>query len=239
MDAVFDTVAPALVGLDLLAEGDRDRALKLVERAKVYSDLARNSEQAVARKIAEAAQKLIADPKATPDKVVEATVGIPDARAVTTIAEQLERNLTRQARDIVMAKVGEACPRLNTILAEIADRTAEVANALGGVQDAQDAINRGVVDEWREAQALIGQYKDIAELIRELRDLRVIPRPKSSQSGSHWMYLRDEDRSTWLPKDPTPWQIHVRSMSRRPWIPASEDEAAAVLADWNRQAVSA
>lgn len=239
MNSIFDVVAPALNDLGLLSDDDLDTALKLVQEATRYSALAHNADAAVARKVDELADKMVAESKVSPDKIVTATTGIPDARAVASIAERVERSLTRKARDLVMARSGEVCGRLNTILADIADRTAEVANALAGVQDAQDAINRGVVDEWREAQSLIARYKTVADLIRELRELKIIPRPTSSQTGGHWRFLKDADHSSWLPRDPSPWQVHVRDMARRPWIPASQDEAAAVLADWNRQAVSA
>ncbi|WP_328858151.1 hypothetical protein OG579_03825 [Williamsia herbipolensis] len=232
-------MAPALVGLDLLTEEDLDRAHKLHDQAREYLTLSRNSEQAVARKVAELADKLAADPKTTPEKVVGATTGIPDARAVTSIAETLERSLNRQAQAIVLARVGEAVGRLNARLAEIADETESVASDLSNITTPQQAIDAGAVDQWRRAQALIAEYKDIASVVYELRELRTIPRPRSSESGPHWRFLRDEDQTSWLPQDATAWQKHVRDMQRRPWVPASEDEAKAVLDQWNREAVSA
>ena len=239
MNEILDTVAPALVGLDLLSETDLDRARKLQKQAREYLTLARSSEQVVARKIDEAAQKLVADVKTTPDKIVAATVGIPDARAVASIAEQMERSLNRQAQSIVLKRAGEAVGRLNTRLNEIADETETVASDLSNITTPQQAIDAGAVESWRRAQALIAEYNDIANVIYTLRELRIVPRPRSSESGSHWRFMRDEDQSTWLPKDQTAWQVHCRNMRRRPWVPASEDEAKAVLDQWNRAEVPA
>ncbi|MBE7193398.1 MAG: hypothetical protein INR66_13060 [Gordonia polyisoprenivorans] len=237
MNEVFDVVAPALVGLDLLSDEDLDRARALRKQAREYQTLARTSEQAVARKVSEVAEKLAADAKTTPDRVIAATTGIPDARAVTAIAESMERSLNKQAQSIVLARVGEACGRLNARLAEIADETESVARDLSHIDSPQAAIDSGRVDEWRRAQALMSDYETISALIYQLRELRVIPRPKSSQSGSHWMFL--ERHEEWVPKDATPWQKHVAKMKRRPWIPASADEAESVFAQWQREAVSA
>jgi hypothetical protein len=237
MNEIFDVVAPALLGLDLLSEADLDRAHKLHQQAREYQTLARTSEQAVARKVSEVAEKLVGDPKTTPDRVIAATTGIPDARAVTSIAEQMERSLSRQAQSLVLARVGEACGRLNTRLNEIANETEKVAADLAHVTTPQQAIDAGAVESWRRAQALMSDYETISSLIYQLRELRIIPRPKSSQSGSHWMFLRHEEE--WVPKDATAWQRHVAKMKRRPWIPASADEAEAVFQQWQREAVSA
>ncbi|MGZ8178671.1 hypothetical protein ACXVUM_12135 [Williamsia sp. SKLECPSW1] len=237
MNEIFDVVAPALVGLDLLSETDLDQARKLHQQAREYQTLARTSEQAVARKVAEVADKLVGDGKTTPDRVIAATVGLPDARAVTAIAEQMERSLNRQAQSIVLARVGEACGRLNARLADLADETEQVARDLSHITSPQAAIDSGRVDGWRRAQALMSDYESISSLIYQLRELRVIPRPKSSQSGAHWMFL--EHNEEWVPQDATPWQRHVAKMKRRPWIPASADEAEAVFQQWQREAVSA
>ena len=236
-NTIVDTIAPALADLDLLSEADLDRARKLHEQARDYLTLARSSDEVVARKISEVAAKLVGDSKLSEDKVIAAATGLPDARAVTSIAEQLERNLDRQAQSIVLARAGEACGRLNTRLADIADETTTVAEDLANITTPQAAIDAGAVESWRRAQTLIAEYQDIASLTYQLRELRIIPRPRSSQAGAHWMYL--EHQEDWLPKDPTPWQKHVRDMKRRPWVPASADEAEAVFAQWTREEASA
>lgn len=232
MNAIFDTVAPALVDLGLLSDEDYTTANTLVTEATKYSALAYNASQTVTRKTIEATDKLLADPKVSPEKILAAATSIPDAQVITSMAETVERSLLRQARELVMARSGEVVPLLNTRLVEIADETATLADELRNVGTPQQAIDAGKVDEWRRAQTLIGDYNVIAELIRELRELKVIPRPTSSTTGAHWRFLRDEDTTTWLPKDPTAWQVHVRSMSRRPWVPASVEQAKAVAADW-------
>lgn len=236
---IIDTVAPAFADLGLLSDADLARARKLVTEAGRYRTLTVNAEQAVTTRIAGVADKLTASKSLTPEMVIDAAVGIPDAAVVAEVAGHVERSLNREARDLVLVRAGEVVPLLNTRLVEIADETATLAGELANIHSPQAAIDLDKVSAWRRGQELIAEYAVISDLVRELRELRIIPAPTGATSGAIWRILRDEDRSTWLPKDPTPWQVHVRSMSRRPWVPASVEQAKAVAADWANAGVPA
>ena len=231
-NTIVDTIAPALADLDLLSDDDLERARKLTTEATKYRALAANADQHVTAKIGELADKLTPDPKTTADKIIAASVNVPNADAITAVATAMERSLNRQARQLVLTRVDEVPAKLNARLVEIADQTAELAVELANISTPQEAIDGGRVDEWRTAHALMGEYSAIHVFVRELRSEKLLAAPTSRNSGPYWMFLLDADPDVRLTSDASKWRHFVADAARRPWVPASAEEATAVAKSW-------
>ena len=231
MNNLFDHVAPALADLGLLADEDIQRAQEANTEASRYRGLAHNAEAIVAQKADEIAEKLAADGKRTPDKVLAAAMNVPDPDAYRKVAEKIDQHLTRQARGLILARANEAVGHINARLAEISDQAAQVAEALSGITDPQSAISANRVVEWQTATALQDEYAELVRLVAALRDLRILPSPTGATSGPWWRFLLPEDTESWLPTGASDWQKFKRDMARRPWVPASVAEAEAVRAE--------
>ena len=228
MNNLFDHVAPALADLGLLTDDDIAKAHDAHNEASRYRSLASNSESVVAEKVTELAEKLVADGKRSPDKVLASALNVPDPAAYRVLAERVDQHLTRKARQLILARAGEAVGHINSRLREISEQTAQVADALSGITDAQSAISANRVIEWQTATALQDEYAALVRLIGALRDLRILPAPTGATSGPWWRFLKPEDTNSWLPAGASEWQRFVRDMARRPWVPASIAEVEAV-----------
>lgn len=228
MPQLLDHVAPALADLGLLTDEDIEKAHGLYTQSKEYQGLNRNAEGYVANRIAEAGDKLASDTKVSVEKVLAAATGIPNADAVAKIADEIEKALSRKARQIILARANEAGPLINNRLREISDETAQIAEALGGITDAQAAITGNRVVEWQTANQLQDETASINRLVSALRELKVLPAPTSATTGPWWRVMLPEDANSWLPAGASQWQRYVQEQARKPWVALSVAEVEAV-----------
>ncbi|RZL82304.1 MAG: hypothetical protein EOP32_12000 [Rhodococcus sp. (in: high G+C Gram-positive bacteria)] len=218
--------------LDSKELGQLETALDRAEQAQAIGAAATRRTEAERADIAEkvsTGELDIADIRAEAAK-------IPEDLQVIRIAESVYSSAVREAQRIAYAHTDQAPKLLNEHLDTIVAEAAELAGKLEGVLTADQAIARGVTDEWTAVADLAGTYSTLRGVVSRLREAGRLAKPGNGEGGPWWNFRtppqleRGGYRVVTAGPDADGGRAKfLKEMASGPYVPASSGEALAVM----------
>lgn len=236
--AVVTDYADALADLGVLTPEQYAEVAAHLEGAEAAHVIVSGIESRRADAIATAAEKLTtAD--LTSEKITAAAVKIADNQVAHDLGLAVWRAHIRDAKTIVLGAFVDVPEVLTARLAEIAERGLAAADAIANVHSAEAAIAAGRTTEWTQFHRAVADYETVTGLVSSLRFDKLIaargPRD-ADEDRFAWNFRRRPEQVVRVGlrqggyTDQEKRALVIEAWKSSPWVPASKDDVAAVIA---------
>lgn len=199
-----------------------DTALEQLTNARLAESLARSAAATLRGEARKAATKVT---EFSDSAVIAAAGKLPSVDAVTEVAKAVYEREVIEGHRRVFARIGELPAILTSQLQALSTDAIAVADKLGAVEDAQEAIERGVTAEWQTWAELNGTINTIRQVVADLRYDRILAGPRGGDNWA-WTYRSEPQYPYGGP--------HLRDIHHRAnrvaelvaglWVPGDADE---------------
>lgn len=229
--AAVETTVADLTDLGLVSPKDAKAAKAAIERANQAETLSATYVRVLEARAREAGDLLADTDGLSIDLVIDA-VRWPDAALADTVLASVWKRNVVEARKLVLARIGEAPTVLTVRMDAIREAYEQVRPKLSAVTSADEAIDLGLTDEWREVSRLQAELKALVTLRDRLRSFDLIPAGRGGNAGAHWSYRKAFNPGALqraADANDGGRALFAVQMAAEPYVAGSAEEAIAVL----------
>ncbi|AUH69675.1 MULTISPECIES: hypothetical protein [Gordonia] len=215
-----------------LTDAQRAEVRNQLDIAEAATTAANNLERTVVTRAENLATKATtADPAA----IVALAADLPSADAVNAVAAAAYTNAGDNAWGVLVDATPALIDALNARMSELCDIAIPLGEALTAkkISSADEAIRAGLAEAWGEFHVAADELADLISVVTTMRDSAPIAKPRGSKAqGDHWQ-LRHPLPDHYFDRYTGTVEKKLIVFKCGPYVPATEEEAAAVLASWN------